>query len=323
LFFPPKYLKALYVLCNIISPIKPSSEMKKNVLIIASVAMLGFTLWSCQKENKLQRPDSVQHRITSTHSVNLSAQILELDSIRQHRKHIVWTENDTRKLVKVAMADMSSAWAAFKIVGKLLTPGYGAAAALLAGIGGSLYAWWLEGGFNIAQTGPNPNTNTTLDPTDPRFVGQAHNKLVHQGMQIPGAETQNLSDFTDATYDAFVEKTADITGTSMESLLENMPKELYQQIVGDQVQPATSEEMYASAISAGVSEHAAGYMFEFHSRVQSPSLTYEDGLAYSDLFIQHIGSLSAFTETERHNLIAIISVFKNSLQYWNYALEHK
>jgi uncharacterized membrane protein YgcG len=109
----------------------------------------------------------------------------------------------------------------------------------------------------------------------------------------------------------------------MESLMENMPKALYQQIVGEQVQPATSEEMYASAISAGVSEHAAGYMFEFHSRVQSPSLTYEDGLAYSDLFIQHIGSLSAFTETERHNLIAIISVFKNSLQYWNYALEHK
>lgn len=103
-----------------------------------------------------------------------------------------------------------------------------------------------------------------------------------------------------------------------------MPENIYKQILAEHDNMERPDEVYASAIQFGVSEHMAAYMKEFVTRISRTSgLTYEDAMTYADLFITNVANQTSFTATEKYNMVAIVSIYKNSLTYWNYAIENK
>lgn len=89
--------------------------MKKNIAI-AMLAILGVTLFiACGKEKNTAKSFPISNLESN---ISLSKEILTQDSIVQNRKNLCWNENDTRMLFKVAMADLGSAWTAFKLLEK-------------------------------------------------------------------------------------------------------------------------------------------------------------------------------------------------------------
>lgn len=290
--------------------------MKKSILSIAFITFMGTMFTSCHKQETSQ-PIIEQNALKT---FMLSADIIAYDQHLANQKVPMMTEKDVKLLCKVATADLGSAWQAFKLVARIAGPGYGGAAALLAGIGGSLYTWWLERETKSAKI-DNPNTGVTLPVTNPEAAGEIHNKYVQLiAIQHADLMNQDFQDMSIGTHSLLATGLASEFNLSSTTLATSIPVADYQDILDNHAGNMTIQQIYDKGIADGTPVYLCDYMNEFLTRAANPAtFTYDAALSYSDLFIADIKTQS-FTPFEKDYLISCISIYKNSLKYWHYNL---
>jgi hypothetical protein len=174
----------------------------KKISIIVLTFFVFLVLAGCNKESNVQQ-QSVQ--------ISLSKEILDYDEqVRKLNFTQEWTEKDTKQLLIVATADLKTAWDVFKFVSKFAGAGYGAAAGVISGIGGSIYAWWLNKESAVAKVdNPHiapPGTNI------PSNAGMWHNKFMYDILVEEIAGTENIDSMVSLTYPSLVESVCEVYG---------------------------------------------------------------------------------------------------------------
>lgn len=254
--------------------------------------------------------------------IPLSNAILDYDNkVKSSPRIIAWTEKDTKMLIKVALADCSSAWQAYKYVAVVLTPGYGGAAALLAGIGGSLFTWWMEKDSAPAKK-QNANVAVTQSPGSPLIIGELHNKYIEKVLVQGNMETTNIDSFTTMTYDSLIGKISTELGLQESVLSNDFTMNEYRNLMNNRASYSTIEGIYNQSIQDGMPTYLCTYFKEYLNRVANENtFVYNDVMTYSDLFIENINAQSNISAYDKHYLSSVISVYKNSIKYWSVELD--
>ena len=288
-------------------------ERKGAILFVALFSLL-FAINSCVKEKPV--------RAGAAKSIKLSQDIFDYDLVvRNQVRTVAWTEKDTKQLLILATADLKSAWEAFKLVSKVLTPGYGGAAALLAGIGGSLYTWWLTKDETKSAKIDNPYTPAPNTVT-PANIGKWHNYYLHQEIIRGAGASKDLDYMVNNTYNSLLENVSSTFGYMSQDLSSIITKDDYKDIIEESSQNMTIDELHNKALADGYSPMLADYYREFLIRAANPdNFTYENAIEYTELFMVDVDQQSALTASEKDQMKTAISVYQNSLQYWNYTLK--
>lgn len=302
--------------------------MKKLFFAASSAALLFFamTFSSCEKKDSIVTP-----QVTNSNQIFLSQEILDYDTYIKNRVvPIEWTSADTKQLLVIAYADCQSAWTAFKVVSKIVGAGYGGAAALLAGIGGSLFTWWTQYSETKSIKTQNPNTGVTYPNTNPLIIGELHNNYMHAlALDTPTYKATIASTLANKTYDSLVNRISLALNLPVNNIKQDITKTEYTNLLSSSFFSYTGDidstyinSVYNTSIQDGYSVAFASYFKEFLNRAANiATFNYLDAISYCDLFITNVDNQQSFTAYEKHYMKSTISIYKNSLKYWKYTIE--
>lgn len=232
------------------------------------------------------------------------------------------TNEETKLLIKVALSDCGSAWKAYKYVAAIITPGYGGAAALLAGIGGSLFTWWLESDA-MGVPPNNPYTSITSNRNSWQIIGELHNKYLDDGLKNLGISNDDIFEFTETAYPIFIDSISERLNLNKDSIQSYISSTSFQNIIQEISSELTVDSLYENSIEDGVPSYMCNYINEFLIRVSDENtFTYNDAMDYSDEFLANVDNQTAFSSYEKYYVKSVISVYKNSLTYWQYAIDN-
>lgn len=280
-----------------------------SVLAFVTIASMVFV--GCQKSVEVIPEKNTE---VKTNSITLSKEIFDLDKKISTNKS---TRVTTKKIVGYAVADGSAAIGTFKGTVGIVGPGYAAAFGFLGGICGSLYHGWQQGDYLTIKPYIPPTTslpNFITDLNNPLSVGVAHNKLLSELVNNPKISFSNYSNLMSTSYNYLVKRTATEFNLNENIIRENFTLDQYKSVG---VENRVSLPLNISKeVSNGGNINILNYTNEYLIRFQNPSATLEDLILYSDIFIENINQQSNLSQQEKYNIKAIISVFKNSLLYW-------
>lgn len=285
----------------------------KKVFSVAFIAILTLTaiLFSCQKPENVT-PAVIDSLGTST--LSLSKEIIDLDKkVTTNKK-----SRTLKKVVGYAVADGGGAIGVFgKTVG-LVGPGYAAAFGFLGGICGSLYHGWQQGDYGVIIAPYNPPTGSTPDFITnleiPLAVGIAHNKFLSEMINNPEISYSDYQNLMTTSYNYLVRRTAIVFNLSETTIRENFTITQYKNVgVENRISLPLNIE---NEVANGGNRNILTYLNEYLVRFQNPNATFDDLILYSNYFIENVNSQSNLTSAEAFNIKASISIFKNSLLYW-------
>jgi hypothetical protein len=284
----------------------------KKVFSVAFIAILSLTviLYSCQK------PENVKTEVInslSTSNLGLSKEILNLDKKVSTNKK----PRTLRKVVGYAVADGASAIGVFKNTVGFVGPGYAAAFGFLGGICGSLYHGWQQGDYG-AIAPYNPPTGSTpdfiTDLGNHSAIGIAHNKFLSEMINNSEISYSDYQSLMTTSYNYLVKRTAIVFNLNESTIKDNFTLSQYKNVgVENRISLPLNIE---NEVSNGGNRNILTYLNEYLIRFQNPNATFDDLILYSNYFIENANSQSNLTSAEVFNIKATISVFKNSLLYW-------
>ena len=175
--------------------------MKKIVLTLSLVIISSsIFITSCSKDQSYYPDNNIAQE---SKNFVLSKSIIEYDNYLLQNP--ITNDKELQPLgrwetiIDYAIADGGSAWTVFKFASKLAGPGYGAAFAFLAGVGGSVYQYVRD---NYDFKPANYQKDNTLIPLSGntkysyKYVGELHNQYLDsliEGNHITSYEFDSFS----------------------------------------------------------------------------------------------------------------------------------
>ena len=251
--------------------------------------------------------------MVNTNSIKLSREIYSLDKKVSTNKV---TRVTKRQVIGYAVADGMAAWSTFKGTVGFAGPGYGAAFGFLGGICGSLYYGYDKGDYGRIRnyTPPKSSLIETKDLNSPNSVGLTHNNLLAELVNNPQISYDNYTNLMSSSYNYLVQRTATKFNLDENIIRTNFTLDNYKKVgVEDKITLPLDIDL---EVAKGGNINILNYVNEYLIRFENPNATFEDLILYSDYFMGNVDQNSSFTPTEIYNIKATISVFKNSLLYW-------
>jgi hypothetical protein len=308
--------------------------MKKAVIIIVMGSLfISTTFTSCKRDNP-----SITENGEKTYI--LSKSIIEYDtniSKNTNKNPIPLGKWET--MIDYAIADGASAWTVFKVASKIVGLGYGAAVGMLGGVCGSIYKYVRE----HKDFKPSPTSNGNIinfnasrqlsSATNKPFklqtisvtanfgynlVGELHNKYLDS--LVVKFDDRRLDIDPDKTYNYLCNAASVELNIPTDSIKSAFSLAEYNEVIDLDVSEKTNREIYDYMIRNNVPKYLCSYMNEFFERIRKPeNASYDIALNYVNLFIEDVQNQS-FTTQEKNGILYSLSIFKNSLQYWNQKL---
>ncbi len=281
-----------------------------SAIAALAIAVVVITISSCHQNNVIPKLEVYK-------KFQLSNRIINLDNKVKNNKQTRMSEDGWRKLVGYVVADGASAWAAYKLVGKYLGGGYGGAASLLAGIGGSVYEAWQAGdiSFGIVYNPTNPNPDPAGSSLSENY-GILHNLIVQEiTMGSNSIDMSNESSFLQTTYDYVIARVAEELNLDEAQLRLHVSFIEYSRLIFSG-QARSAQDVYDACMVDSTDPHIMDYMNEYYVRIMSNNVTLDQLRTYTYLFIDDIDSQSAFSEQEKSNIKSTLYIHLYSSYYW-------
>lgn len=308
--------------------------MKKAVLIVTMGSLfLSGAFTSCKREHSILIENGQKTFV-------LSKSIIEYDtkiSNGTNKNPVPLGKWET--MIDYAIADGASAWTVFKVASRIVGLGYGAAVGMLGGVCGSIYKYVREHkdfkpSFNANNNGINFANSVQLNITTNRpyklktvstttnfgynLVGELHNKYLDS--LVVKFDNQKLDIDPVNTYNYLCNAVSAELSIPTDSIKSKFSLAEYNEVIELDVSKKTNQEIYDYMIRNNVPRYLCNYMNEFFERIRKPeNANYDIALNYVNLFIEDVQNQN-FTTQEKNGILYSLSIFKNSLQYWNQKL---